>query len=36
MKSFFGFGFRHSLNSFPLGWQMVAVATAPSDVPGAK
>lgn len=36
MKSFFGFGFRHSLDSFPLGWQMVAIATAPPDTPGAK
>jgi SAM-dependent methyltransferase len=35
MKSFFGFGFRHSVDNFPLGWQMVAVATAPTDNPGA-
>jgi SAM-dependent methyltransferase len=36
MKSFFGFGFRHSLDTFPLGWQMAAVATVPPDNPGAK
>jgi 2-polyprenyl-3-methyl-5-hydroxy-6-metoxy-1,4-benzoquinol methylase len=29
MKSFFGFGFRHSMDNFPLGWQMAAVARNP-------
>jgi 2-polyprenyl-3-methyl-5-hydroxy-6-metoxy-1,4-benzoquinol methylase len=32
MKSFFGFGFRHSFDSFPGGWQMAAVATVPAGV----
>jgi 2-polyprenyl-3-methyl-5-hydroxy-6-metoxy-1,4-benzoquinol methylase len=31
MKSFFGFGFRHSLDDFPIGWQMAAVATVPPE-----
>ncbi len=31
MKSFFGFGFRHSLDSSPFGWQMAAVATVPGE-----
>jgi SAM-dependent methyltransferase len=36
MKSFFGFGFRHSLDDFPIGWQMAAVATLPgATLPGA-
>jgi 2-polyprenyl-3-methyl-5-hydroxy-6-metoxy-1,4-benzoquinol methylase len=30
MRSVFTFGFRHSLDDFPLGWQMAAVATAPT------
>jgi SAM-dependent methyltransferase len=34
MKSFFGFGFRHSLDNFPVGWQMAAVATVPDETPG--
>jgi SAM-dependent methyltransferase len=29
LKRFFGFGFRHSMDNFPLGWQMAAVATVP-------
>lgn len=29
MKSFLGFGFRHSADDFPLGWQMAAVAVVP-------
>jgi SAM-dependent methyltransferase len=29
LTSFFNFGFRHSLSSSPLGWQMAAVATVP-------
>jgi SAM-dependent methyltransferase len=29
MKSVFDFGFRHSLDDFPIGWQMAAVVTAP-------
>jgi 2-polyprenyl-3-methyl-5-hydroxy-6-metoxy-1,4-benzoquinol methylase len=33
MKSLFGFGFRHSLDDFPLGWQMAAVATVPGETP---
>jgi SAM-dependent methyltransferase len=31
MKSIFGWGFRHSLDSFPLGWQIAAVATVPRE-----
>ncbi|GAA0725772.1 class I SAM-dependent methyltransferase [Dactylosporangium roseum] len=31
MKAFFDFGFRHSMDNFPLGWQMAAVATVPPD-----
>jgi SAM-dependent methyltransferase len=31
MKSFFGFGFRHSFDDFPGGWQMAAVATVPAE-----
>jgi 2-polyprenyl-3-methyl-5-hydroxy-6-metoxy-1,4-benzoquinol methylase len=34
MKSFFGFGFRRSLDDFPIGWQMAAVATVPHEAPG--
>lgn len=34
MKSFFGFGFRHSFDNAPLGWQMAAVATVPHDSTG--
>ncbi len=34
MKSFFGFGFRHSLDDAPFGWQMAAVATVPHEEPG--
>ena len=30
MKAVFGFGFRHSLDNFVLGWQMAAVARVPS------
>ncbi|GIH14128.1 class I SAM-dependent methyltransferase [Rugosimonospora africana] len=33
MKAFFGFGFRHSLDDFPIGWQMVAIATVPPEAP---
>jgi SAM-dependent methyltransferase len=29
MKSIFGFGFRHSFDDAPLGWQMAAVAEVP-------
>ena len=31
MKAFFTFGFRHSLDDAPLGWQMAAVAEMPQD-----
>jgi SAM-dependent methyltransferase len=31
MKAFFNFGFRHSLDSSVLGWQMAAVARVPGD-----
>ncbi|MDT5024045.1 MAG: hypothetical protein QOE61_471 [Micromonosporaceae bacterium] len=34
MKSFFNFGFRHSLDNAPFGWQMAAVATVPAETPG--
>ena len=34
MKSFFEFGFRHSRDDFPFGWQMAAVATVPHETPG--
>jgi SAM-dependent methyltransferase len=34
MKAVFGFGFRHSLDNFPFGWQMAAVATVPHETPG--
>jgi SAM-dependent methyltransferase len=30
LRAFFGFGLRHSLDSSPFGWQMVAVATVPA------
>jgi SAM-dependent methyltransferase len=30
MKAFFATGFRYSLDNFPLGWQMAAVATVPA------
>jgi SAM-dependent methyltransferase len=31
IKSFFGFGFRLSLDNAPFGWQMAAVAKVPAD-----
>jgi len=31
LQSFFGWGFRHSMDTFPLGWQMAAVATVPHE-----
>jgi len=31
LKRFFGWGFRRSLDSFPLGWQIAAVATVPRE-----
>ncbi|MFC4037282.1 class I SAM-dependent methyltransferase [Dactylosporangium siamense] len=36
MKSFFGFGFRHSFDNAPFGWQMAAVATVPHESPGTS
>lgn len=34
LRSFFGFGFRHSLDDFPFGWQMIAVAIVPDGTAG--
>jgi SAM-dependent methyltransferase len=31
LQSFFGWGLRNSLDSFPLGWQMAAVASVPHE-----
>jgi SAM-dependent methyltransferase len=33
IQSFFGFGFRHSLDNAPFGWQMAAVAKVPGEQP---
>jgi 2-polyprenyl-3-methyl-5-hydroxy-6-metoxy-1,4-benzoquinol methylase len=33
VKTFFGFGLRHSLDDTPFGWQMAAVATVPAKDP---
>jgi 2-polyprenyl-3-methyl-5-hydroxy-6-metoxy-1,4-benzoquinol methylase len=33
VKTFFGFGLRHSLDNTPFGWQIAAVATVPAKNP---
>jgi hypothetical protein len=33
MRLVFGFGFKHTLDNAPFGWQMAAIATVPADRP---